>query len=415
MRNSMKIANWEVKRNLKNKSFLIGLFITPVIFLFFMIVPSLFGDSDEDSAEVTVLVKDELNVFDQLQEQATQETFSDWDIQQTDDTDEAIQEQLNEAENTAYISITVEAFDSGVIPVYTSENMIDYFEGQLQAFIEPLRVLQLQNLDLTEEQLATIEQGLQLQFENVEGSESEGGFSIGFSTDDESDVLERVVPGIFAGVILFSIVISGMMIFQSASQEKKDKIAEIVLSSVTPNELMQGKIIGYFILGIVQVFIWLVMIVPVLIWRTGLPILDYIFVPELAILLLIALLGYLVFASLFVGVGATVEDASTSGNFQGMLFMLPFIPFFFIAPIISNPSGVVAQILSYIPFTSPAILLVRLTMLEEWPWVEIIIAIVILIFSAWLLMKLAGKIFKTGILLYGKNATPKEIWKWLWM
>lgn len=415
MRNSMKIANWEVKRNLKNKSFLIGLFITPVIFLFFMIVPSLFGDSDEDSAEVTVLVKDELNVFDQLQEQATQETFSDWDIQQTDDTEEAIQEQLNEAENTAYISITAEAFDSGVIPVYTNENMIDYFEGQLQAFIEPLRVLQLQNLDLTEEQLATIEQGLQLQFENVEDSESEGGFSIGFSTDDESDVLERVVPGIFAGVILFSIVISGMMIFQSASQEKKDKIAEIVLSSVTPNELMQGKIIGYFILGIVQVFIWLVMIVPVLIWRTGLPILEYIFVPELAILLLIALLGYLVFASLFVGVGATVEDASTSGNFQGMLFMLPFIPFFFIAPIISNPSGVVAQILSYIPFTSPAILLVRLTMLEEWPWVEIIIAIVILIFSAWLLMKLAGKIFKTGILLYGKNATPKEIWKWLWM
>lgn len=411
----MKIANWEVKRNLKNKSFLIGLFITPVIFLFFMIVPSLFGDSDEDSAEVTVLVKDELNVFDQLQEQATQETFSDWDIQQTDDTEEAIQEQLNEAENTAYISITAEAFDSGVIPVYTNENMIDYFEGQLQAFIEPLRVLQLQNLDLTEEQLATIEQGLQLQFENVEDSESEGGFSIGFSTDDESDVLERVVPGIFAGVILFSIVISGMMIFQSASQEKKDKIAEIVLSSVTPNELMQGKIIGYFILGIVQVFIWLVMIVPVLIWRTGLPILEYIFVPELAILLLIALLGYLVFASLFVGVGATVEDASTSGNFQGMLFMLPFIPFFFIAPIISNPSGVVAQILSYIPFTSPAILLVRLTMLEEWPWVEIIIAIVILIFSAWLLMKLAGKIFKTGILLYGKNATPKEIWKWLWM
>ena len=53
-------------------------------------------------------------------------------------------------------------------------------------------------------------------------------------------------------------------------------------------------------------------------------------------------------------------------------------------------------------------------MLEEWPWVEIAIAVAILVVSVWLFMKLAGKIFKTGILMYGKNATPKEIWKWLW-
>ncbi|MCS0543134.1 hypothetical protein NXY55_24455, partial [Aeromonas veronii] len=58
-------------------------------------------------------------------------------------------------------------------------------------------------------------------------------------------------------------------------------------------------------------------------------------------------------------------------------------------------------------------LLLRLTFLEEWPWIEIVISLVILIVSIWLFMKLAGKIFKTGILMYGKNATPKEIWKWI--
>jgi ABC-2 type transport system permease protein len=68
---------------------------------------------------------------------------------------------------------------------------------------------------------------------------------------------------------------------------------------------------------------------------------------------------------------------------------------------------------TYIPFTSPGVLLLRLTLLDEWPWIEIIISLAILIVSIWIFMKLAGKIFKVGILMYGKNATPKEIWKWL--
>jgi ABC-2 type transport system permease protein len=59
------------------------------------------------------------------------------------------------------------------------------------------------------------------------------------------------------------------------------------------------------------------------------------------------------------------------------------------------------------------VLLLRLTMLDEWPWIEIVIALFILTASIWLSMKMAGKIFKTGILLYGKNATLKEIWKWI--
>ena len=94
--------------------------------------------------------------------------------------------------------------------------------------------------------------------------------------------------------------------------------------------------------------------------------------------------------------------------------MLPFLPAIFIGPILSNPSGLIAQIGSFIPITAPAVLLVRLSVLEEWPWMEISIAVVVLLFSIWLFMKLAGKIFNMGIMMYGKNATPKEIWKSMW-
>src|SRR5699024_9221340 len=110
---------------------------------------------------------------------------------------------------------------------------------------------------------------------------------------------------------------------------------------------------------------------------------------------------------------ATLIPIACSCLFQGMALSLSFLPFIFIGPVISDPSGLFAQIGTYIPFTTPGVLLMRLTVMEEWPWVEIIIALVILVVSIWIFMKLAGKIFKTGILMYGKNATPAEIWKWI--
>src|SRR5699024_7528905 len=141
---------------------------------------------------------------------------------------------------------------------------------------------------------------------------------------------ERAIPGIFSAFIYLSIVFTGMAIFQSASLEKKDKIAEIILSSVTPGELMQGKVIGYFLLGLIQTVISVAIILPILIWQIDFPFMDYVLVPELLLLLLIAVLGYLLFAAVFVGVGATMTDISTAGNFQGLVMMLPFLPFIFI-------------------------------------------------------------------------------------
>ncbi|MBO1910552.1 ABC transporter permease, partial [Microvirga sp. 3-52] len=183
---------------------------------------------------------------------------------------------------------------------------------------------------------------------------------------------------------------------------------------LTPAELMQGKIIGYFVLGVTQVIVWLAVALPAMVWRFDIPLLEYLLVPELILLLFIAFAGYLLFAAIFVSIGATVEDLTATSNFQGMVMMLPFLPAIFIGPILSNPSGLIAQIGSFIPITAPAVLLVRLSVLEEWPWIELSIAVVVLLFSIWLFMKLAGKVFNMGIMMYGKNATPKEIWRWLW-
>jgi|SRR5690625_2293903 len=409
MRNTFKVARWEIKRNLKNKSFLIGLFLTPIIIMLFMFIPSLLSNtsSDDNKGQVNVIVKDELNMFENLEQIVEQNDATDWQLNTTNLTNDEIIDQLEANENMAYIPFTEDAIEEETLTIYTSEKIDHEFSDHTYIIDEVLKQHQLDQLELTDEERNIIAKDISVHIENASNHEQH------ILPTNTPDLLKRVVPGVFAGVILFSVIISGMMIFQSAFQEKKDKIAEIILSSITAKDLMQGKIIGYFALGIIQVLVWMGLLFPMIMWKVDIPILKYLFVPELLILLTIAILGYLMFASLFVGLGATIEDVSTSGNFQGLVLMLPFIPFMLIGPIISDTSGIVAQVSSYIPITSPSVFLIRLSMLDDWPWIEITIGIVILLVSVWLMMKLAGKIFQTGILLYGKNATPKEIWKWL--
>ncbi|MFS0750193.1 ABC transporter permease [Oceanobacillus sp. 1P07AA] len=401
MHNAWKVAKWEIKRNLKNKTFVIGLFISPLLLLLFYFIGSLFSDSNE-SEQMTVYVNDQMEVFSEFENIVDQQGL-DWQIEATD----VSQAELDEIEedNTAYLFIFEEAIQSGFVPMHLSEDIDPAFIGQVQSLSAPLQAMRATDSGLSNQEAEQLLQPVVFIDETTADANED--------SEAMADTLQQIVPGIFAGVIMLSIVFTGMAIFQSASQEKKDKIAEIILSSLTPSELMQGKIIGYFVLGLIQVVVFIGIILPVAVWQLDIPLLEYIFVPETILLVFIALLSYLMFAAIFVGIGATMADVTTAGNFQGMVMMLPFIPFILAGPVISDPNGIVATVSTYIPFTSPGVLLLRLTFLEEWPWIEIIIALAILIVSIVIFMKLAGKIFQVGILMYGKNATPKEIWKWI--
>lgn len=415
MRNSLKVAKWEIKRNMTNKSFIISILSTPVIFLAFFFIPMLFNKSDSaDDTNVTVYVHDELGVWNELESVVEESGITNWTLVETETEEAQMQSELLDMEQSAYLIMTEEALAEGQIKMYMTDDLEDSFPFEATILEQPLRQLQMERLGLTDIQKSAILNQVSITAIDFDEMEAIVEGEEGGAASNDVDPLKRIIPGAFAGIILFSIVMTGMMIFQSASQEKKEKVAEIILSSLTPSELMQGKIIGYFVLGITQVVVWLVIALPAMIWRFDFPLLEYLLVPEMFLLLFIAFAGYLLFAAIFVGIGATVEDMTATSNFQGMVMMLPFLPAIFIMPILSDPSGLIAKISSFIPITAPAVWLVRLSVLEEWPWIELGIAIVILLFSIWLFMKLAGKIFNMGIMMYGKNATPKEIWKSMW-
>lgn len=411
----MKVAKWEIKRNMKNKTFLIGLFLTPILILAFGFIGSLFGGSDDDNpAATTVYVNDQTDIYPALEETISQSDL-DWEMEQTDIDEADVESILEASENTAFLFINDQAIEKGVVPVYTSDEIDQFFINQAQVLTTPLQALKIEQFGLTEEETASLLQGITFEEITMEGTAAneDGNASKEVETELAADPMERVVPGIFAGIIMFSVIMTGMATFQSASQEKKDKIAEIILSSLTPSDLMQGKIVGYFVLGIIQVVVFFVVLLPFAVWKLDIPIMEYLLVPETILLVFIAILSYLMFASIFVGIGATMSDITTAGNFQGFVMMLPFAPLVIMGPVFNDPSGIVAQIGTYIPFTAPGVLIMRLSTLEQWPWIEIIISLIVIIASVWIFMKLAGKIFKVGILMYGKNATPGEIWKWL--
>ncbi|MBR3120357.1 ABC transporter permease [Oceanobacillus profundus] len=413
MRNTMKVAKWEIKRNMKNKTFLIGLFLTPILILAFGFIGSLFGGSDDaEPSATTVYVHDQTGIYPALEETINQSDLN-WEMEQTDIDEADVESILEASENTAFLFINDQAIETGVVPVYTSDEIDQFFINQVQVLTTPLQALKIEQFGLTEEETASLLQGItfeEITMEDAAASEEdaeEAEAGLG------ADPMERMVPGIFAGIIMFSVIMTGMATFQSASQEKKDKIAEIILSSLTPSDLMQGKIVGYFVLGIIQVVVFFVVLLPFAVWKLDIPIIEYLLVPETLLLVFIAILSYLMFASIFVGIGATMSDISTAGNFQGFVMMLPFAPLVIMGPVLSDPSGIVAQVGTYIPFTAPGVLVMRLSTLEQWPWIEIIISLIVIMASVWIFMKLAGKIFKVGILMYGKNATPGEILKWL--
>src|SRR5699024_5118567 len=319
MRNAMKVAKWEIKRNIKNKSLIIGIFMTPAIFLIITFIGGLMGISGGDEVQQTthVYVNDNIGLYEQLESTANEYAFN-WEMETTDLSEEEIEKELEDSEESAYIFLNEQAITNGLIPVYTSDDIPLSFMNQVQLLEAPIKFWQAEKLGLSDEELAVVSSPLIFEETTAQDlEESSGG-----EAQAQEDLLERVVPGIFGGILLLSIVFTGMYIFQSASLEKKDKIAEIILSSVTPGELMQGKIIGYFILGLLQSAVLLVFAVPFAMWKLDFPVLEYLFVPETLLFIAIAILGYLLFASLFVGIGATLEDVSASGNFQGIVMML---------------------------------------------------------------------------------------------
>lgn len=256
----------------------------------------------------------------------------------------------------------------------------------------------------------------------------------------------KLVFGGAAGYLLFMfIIIYGNMIMRSVIEEKTSRIIEVIISSVKPIKLLLGKIIGTSLAGVTQFTAWVILlgvlsaIVPLVFGidittvqeqqmqtvtqtsDTGLQSIVAEAIVEIqklpianliVMFLLFFIGGYLLYASLYAAIGAAVDSETDTQQFM-LPILMPLILAVYVGffTVIDNPHGTVSQVFSYIPFTSPVVMLMRIPF--GVPLWQQIISIVILFATFIGTVWFAAKIYRVGILMYGKKASYKELIKWL--
>jgi ABC-2 type transport system permease protein len=224
-----------------------------------------------------------------------------------------------------------------------------------------------------------------------------------------------------AFLIYILVVMYGASILRSVFEEKRNRISEIVVSSIPAGRFLAGKILGVGAAAVLQVVIWAAIVLTIL----GLPILssslqvssDTVALLSVdpgvaAALLFFFLVGFFLYASMFAALGAASGSEQDAQSMQGLLFVPIIVPLLFMGAVINDPAGRTAQVLSLIPFTSPITMPMRLASAPV-PAGEIVTSSLVLLATLLVFTWAAGKIYRIGILSTGKRPGLVELYRWM--
>jgi len=226
------------------------------------------------------------------------------------------------------------------------------------------------------------------------------------------------LPMLFMIMVLYmSVLLYGINVMNAVLEEKASRVMEVVLASAKPTELMAGKVLGVGAVGLTQIAIWVVAgaFLPAAMGG-GVDIGKIIALKVVGFFIIFFVLGYLLYSSLYAAIGAMCNSQQEAQQISQLVTLPLVLPLFLIGYIIQYPSSPIAVAASLFPFSSPLIMFTRIALYKEpltkMGW-EIAGAIAIDIVSIYLIILLCAKIYRVGILMYGKRPTMPEIMKWI--
>jgi ABC-2 type transport system permease protein len=215
--------------------------------------------------------------------------------------------------------------------------------------------------------------------------------------------------------LYMSIILHGVAVMRSVLEEKTSRIVEVLLAAVTPKELMAGKILGVGAVGLTQLAFWygsgavlgigMAAQIRMLTGSLDLPVLP------LALFPLFFLLGYFLYAALWAMLGAMVNSEQEAQQMQFFVVFPLFVSLILMGPTITNPNSALAVSVSLIPFCTPLLLYVRIAAGDVPAW-QIGLGVALMLLTIWLTLVVASRIYRVGILMYGKRPTLPELIKW---
>ena len=227
---------------------------------------------------------------------------------------------------------------------------------------------------------------------------------------EENRLVSFLLPVALSLLMFMMILLGTTPLLNSVMEEKMARIAEVLLGSVTPFELMLGKLIGMVGVSLTSVMIYLGGVYWAA-YRFGFS--EYLTLGMLAWFILFQSLGVLMFGSLFIAIGAASTDSKEAQSLITPVMFLATIPFFVLAQVIEHPNGKLATGMSFFPFATPSLMVMRLAIppgIPWWqPWAGMGVVLLTTIACVWA----AGRIFRVGLLMQGKGANLGEMMKWV--
>jgi ABC-2 type transport system permease protein len=411
MNKALAVARWEYIEKIKSKAFLLSLILMPAIMIGFGVVPTFFAGRPDTEAKVIGVIDPDGGLAAPLGE------FLDEHYTLPDGTPNYVLRPLGSgpasdtpeakhAADTLVFQGSVEGIlilpdpmiDQGVAE-YRSTNVgnVKVTERLSSALRDVVVARKLQSRGFDPVVVKDLTRAVDLR--TIKVSKGGGEESSGFGEVFLSAYL-------FMMMMMFLVATSGQLLVRSMLEEKSNRVVEVLMSSASASDLMAGKILGLSGLGLTQLGVWGIIGVATSLKFGGLAI-----SPVVAGLMLVYLvLGYLLYAAIFVTAGAPVSTEQEAQQITSYVTIILVIPIALAMPVMQNPDGLVFKLLTVIPLLTPTMMAIRIPV--QMPSIpEIVLTIVVLAASAGGMMIVAGKVFRTTILMVGKRPSLRELWR----
>jgi ABC-2 type transport system permease protein len=434
----MSIISLIIKREfiakVRNKSFIVMTFLSPLLFVGMAVLVGYLSTMNKDSV-TQIAIHDEAGLLKKEFKNDKLTHYTDLSAMP-----------FKTAKDTASNSYEGLIFVPKVTAVQELKEKVEYISEDSPSLEFISDVEEVIDSVITQENLKV----LGFDAEKIDKAKGDSSLKLSKFSGEESlkglNEIKVVIGGLFGYLIMMFIVIYGNFVMRSVIEEKTSRIIEIIISSVKPYQLMMGKIIGNSLAGILQFLIWA--IVGTLLFFIASTFLGLqmgasstvspemmdaaaanvdkmaklqMYINEISNLPLTTLIiafiiyfigGYFLYSSLYAAIGAAVDSETDSQQFL-LPIIMPLILGVYIGffTVINDPHGTVATVFSIIPFTSPIVMLMRIPF--GVPWWQLVLSIVLLFGTFIFVVWFAAKIYRVGILMYGKKPTWKELYKWL--
>ncbi len=396
----------EYLERVKSKGFIISTILIPVLMASFIVIPILVTFLSRDSKTV-VAIYDATGKYHSAIEAAfqKQETLSmlwvDW---QKESEREATLKGIETGKISGYLLLKEE--QGKLEAVYTAKNIVDFsINRKIESTIQKaVNRLILKNKGFTDDEIATLEKPIELKTQKISGG----------AQGDKGALSEFLLAYVMVMLIYGTLLTYGITVMSSVMEEKSSKVMEVLIASVKPFELMVGKVVGIGLVAFTQYLIWAVAALvlsavslqynPKFQFEMS-PLLLFYFV-------LFFILGYLIYATLYAAVGSAFENPQDAQPLTTPITFLIIIPIVAMNYVISKPDSAASVVLSLIPFFSPILMMGRLTITDVPLW-QVLLSIALMVGTFYAVMLFSAKVYRIGVLMYGKKPSLAEILKWL--